>query len=201
MTQQFLHVGCGQKRKDQTTKGFNTSNWTEIRFDIDEQVKPDLIGTMTDMESVQSGTMDALYSSHNIEHLFPHEVPVALKEFQRVLKDDGFLIITCPDLQEACRLVAEDKLLEPAYNSPAGQITPLDILYGWRGSTAKGNHYMAHKCGFTEKVLRAVLTESGFARAATTRRKHPYYDLWAVATKANISDEALTALAKEHFPS
>ena len=76
----FLHVGCGPKHKDQTTIGFNTDEWQEIRFDIDESVQPDLVGTMTDMSSVESESVDALFSSHNIEHLYPHEVPVALKE-------------------------------------------------------------------------------------------------------------------------
>jgi hypothetical protein len=28
----FLHVGCGHKRKNQTTKGFNTAGWTELRL-------------------------------------------------------------------------------------------------------------------------------------------------------------------------
>ena len=30
-----LHVGCGHNRKNQTTKGFNTAGWTELRLDID----------------------------------------------------------------------------------------------------------------------------------------------------------------------
>jgi predicted SAM-dependent methyltransferase len=38
--------------------------------------------------------MDALYSSHNIEHVFAHEVVPTLKEFRRVLKPDGFVVIT-----------------------------------------------------------------------------------------------------------
>ena len=75
----------GQKRKDQTTAGFNSSEWDEIRFDIDENVKPDLVGTITDMQNVTSGSMDAIYSSHNIEHVYPHEVETVLKEFIRVL--------------------------------------------------------------------------------------------------------------------
>jgi predicted SAM-dependent methyltransferase len=147
----FLHVGCGPKRKEQTTAGF--ADWSELRFDIDESVQPDLVGTMTDMSSVSSESVDAVFSSHNIEHLYPHEVPVALSEFLRVLKPDGFAVITCPDLQAVCALVAEDKLTEPAYTSPAGPITPLDILYGHRPPMARGNLYMAHRCGFTEKVL------------------------------------------------
>ena len=156
----FLHVGCGQKRKDRTTKAL--SSWNELRFDIDESVQPDLVGTMTDMSSVSSESVDAVFSSHNIEHLYPHEVPVALSEFLRVLKPDGFAVITCPDLQAVCALVAEDKLTEPAYTSPAGPIAPLDILYGHRPAMNAGNLYMAHRCGFTEKVLSGTLQSSGF---------------------------------------
>ena len=48
----FLHIGCGPKRKAQTTRGFNTPDWTEIRLDIDPDVSPDIIGTMTDMSDV-----------------------------------------------------------------------------------------------------------------------------------------------------
>jgi len=49
----FLHVGCGPKTKTSTTRGFNSPDWEEIRFDIDEKVSPDIIGTMTDMSSVE----------------------------------------------------------------------------------------------------------------------------------------------------
>jgi predicted SAM-dependent methyltransferase len=89
------------------------------------------------MSAVASGSVDAIFSSHNIEHVYPHEVPQALGEFLRVLSDDGFAVITCPDLQSVCALVAEDKLLEPAYTAPAGPITPLDILYGHRPPMAR----------------------------------------------------------------
>jgi ubiquinone/menaquinone biosynthesis C-methylase UbiE len=193
----FLHVGCGPKRKDRTTAGF--ADWNELRFDIDDSVQPDLVGTMTDMSSVSSESVDAVFSSHNIEHLYPHEVPVALSEFLRVLKPNGFAVITCPDLQSVCALIAEDKLTEPAYTSPAGPIAPLDILYGHRPAMSAGNLYMAHRCGFTEKVLRGTLQASGFTKIATTKRGQPYFDLWALATKADLNEEELLILAKTHF--
>ena len=195
----FLHVGCGPKHKDRTTRGFNTSNWKELRFDIDEAVQPDLVGTMTDMSSVASGSVDAVFSSHNIEHLYPHDVPVALAEFLRVLKPDGFAVITCPDLQSVCALIAEDKLTEPAYTSPAGPIAPLDILYGHRPAMARGNLYMAHRCGFTQKVLTGTLQAAGFATVAAKRRGHPYYDLWALGTASALPEPELRELALAHF--
>lgn len=196
----FLHVGCGQKRKDRATQAFASDQWHEVRLDIDPQVQPDIIGTMTDMKAVASESVDALFSSHNIEHLYPHEVPVALAEFKRVLKPDGLVVITCPDLQSVCALIAQDKLTEAAYQSPAGAITPLDILYGHRPALAQGNLYMAHRCGFTEKVLSGTLRQAGFAMVASRRRAHPFYDLWAVAFKAPVSEDVARQRALEHFP-
>lgn len=195
----FLHVGCGSARKEHTTRGFNTPEWKELRLDINESVKPDIVGTMLDMSDVEDASMDAVFSSHNIEHLYPHEVPLALAEFKRVLKEDGFVIITCPDLQSVCALVAEDKLTEPAYTSPAGPITPLDILYGHRPPMAQGNLYMAHRCGFTQKVLIGTLRSAGFTNVACSRRGYPCYDLYAAATRAAINESAMRALAMAHF--
>ena len=193
----FLHVGCGHKRKDRTTAGF--SDWKELRFDIDESVLPDLVGTMTDMSSVASASVNAVFSSHNIEHLYPHEVPKALAEFGRVLSDDGFAVITCPDIQSVCALIAQDKLTEPAYTSPAGPISPLDILYGHRASMAQGNLYMAHRCGFTERVLTGTLKTAGFASVASLKRGAPFFDLWALASKSPRSEEEIKSMAKTFF--
>lgn len=197
----LLHVGCGPKRKDRTTPGFNREEWTEIRLDIDASVSPDVIGTMTDMSAVADSSVNAIFSSHNIEHLYAHEVEIALKEFYRVLDDDGFAVITCPDLQSVCALVAEDKLLEPAYESPAGPIAPLDILYGHRPQIASGNEYMAHRCGFTRRILEGVLRNAGFLSVGTMARgRAPFFDLWGLAFKSERTEEAVRDLIGQHFP-
>lgn len=197
----FLHIGCGPKRKDKTTAAFNTPQWREIRLDIDHTVQPDVIGTMTDMAAVPTASIDAIYSSHNIEHLYPHEVPLASAEFLRVLKPDGFFVVTCPDLKGVCALVAQDKLVEAAYQSAAGPITPLDILYGHRPAMAAGNLFMAHRCGFTQGVLAGTLRSSGFqAVASKARSQAPFLDLWAVASKSVRTEPEMLALATVHFP-
>lgn len=197
---QFLHVGCGPKRKDQTTRGFNRDEWLEIRFDIDETVNPDIVGTMTDMAAIADESMDAIFSSHNIEHLYVHELPTAIGEFLRILKPDGFLVVTCPDLQAVCAAVAEDRLLEPLYTAPCGAIAPFDMLYGLRSAMASGNLFMAHRCGFTAKTLIGTLQANGFGPAAYSKRGHPAYDLWALATRVGTASDQLRSLALEHLP-
>jgi predicted SAM-dependent methyltransferase len=188
-----LHVGCGQKRKANTP--FASLEWREIRLDIDESVNPDVIGTMTNMKGVDDRSVDAVFSSHNIEHLYPHEVPEALAEFHRVLKPDGFALITCPDLRSVAALIAEDRLTEAAYVSPAGPITPLDIVYGHRSSMARGNLYMAHRCGFTEKVLVGTLKAAGFQQVLSLARPQQF-DLWAMASKGEWQQEEMTRAAQ-----
>jgi len=154
---------------------------------------------MTDMSSVATGSVDAIYSSHNIEHLYPHEVGIALQEFHRVLKDDGFVMLTCPDLQSVCKLVAEDKLLDAAYNSPAGPVAPIDMLYGFRPYMAVGNLYMSHRSGFTQKTLIGTFRHFGFKSIAGARRE-AHFDLFCLASKKKLPEDELLNLSRSHFP-
>ena len=189
----LLHVGCGYLNKSHL-KGFNNDNWKEIRFDIDKNVNPDIVGTLTDKKLVETGSVDALYSAHNIEHIYPHQVPIALKEFYRVLKEDGMVVITCPDLQSVCEVVVQDKLLEPLYDSPSGPISPIDTMYGHRGFIAQGKEYMAHKGGFTYSVLNSAFYEAGFKVRIGGRRPETF-DLFLVAFKQKKSDEEIIKIA------
>jgi ubiquinone/menaquinone biosynthesis C-methylase UbiE len=193
----FLHVGSGQKRKFQTSAGFDTPEWAEIRLDIDPSVQPDIVSDMTDMSAVGSASVEALFSSHNIEHLYIHQVPVALGEFRRVLKPGGFAVIGCPDLQSMATLIVEDKLHEPAYQSPAGAITPHDTVYGFGTQIARGHVYMAHRCGFTRSSLMKTLLEAGFGRVGVRRRR---FELWALATDGHLPDDEIHRLMRDYFP-
>ena len=191
-----LHVGCGQKTLAHLPAGFRDGSWQEVRFDIDPAVRPDKVGTITDMSEVESGSVDALFSSHNLEHVFPHEVPAVLAEFRRVLKPDGFAVVTCPDLLTVAEKIVENGLVAPLYQSPAGPITPLDILYGHIAAVARGQVYMAHKTGFTVELLNGELLRAGFAQVGVSRRP-AHIDLWAVALKSEVAREAFDRLFRQ----
>jgi len=192
----FLHVGCGPQNKS-TCLGFNNDNWKEIRLDIDKNVNPDIVGTLTDMKLVETGSVDAVYSSHNIEHIFPHEVPIALSEFYRVLKEDGIVVITCPDLQSAGKALTQDKLFETLYESPMGPVTAFDVLFGHRKTTADGNVFMIHKGGFTYSTLDMAFYKAGFkARCG----KRVAFALYLVAFKQKKSEEEIKKMALQFIP-
>ena len=195
----FLHVGCGHENKSQL-KGFNNDNWKEIRFDINKEVNPDIEGTLLDMNQVPDKSVDAIYSSHNIEHVYSHQVSIVLKEFLRVLNNDGIVVITCPDIQSLCEAILADKLYEPLYEVPPGvPIAPIDILYGLRGSLADGNEYMAHKCGFSYSTLLQFFIDAGFKKWIGGRRPEDFA-LYLIACKGEKSNEELRKLSLEFLP-
>lgn len=180
----FLNVGCGSAGPERLPECFQQDGWQQIRLDINAAVKPDIIADLTDLSAVATGSVDAVYSSHNIEHLYLHETVTALAEMQRVVRPGGFLLITLPDLQQVAQLVSEGRLTDEIYHSPVGPITALDMLYGHQASVAQGNTYMAHKSGFDKHSLSHALLNAGFSDVRVTA--DPHYNLWGYAHKANV---------------
>src|SRR5579864_4812857 len=174
-----LNVGCGYVGQ-RLHPSFEGGEWRELRLDIDPAVNPDIVCSMTDMHPLASGSVDAIWSSHNLEHLHRHEVPVALAEFLRVLRPGGMLLLTMPDLQKIAELVAADELEVEAYLSPSGPIAPLDMICVHTASLAQGNLHMAHKTGFTSRTLNLLLAEAGFTEIVVSRDG---FALWARAYK------------------
>lgn len=179
-TKTVLHVGCGPYHPELLHKRFRGEDWREMRLDIDPGVQPDVVASLVDMHPIESDSVDAVWSSHNLEHLYAHDVPRALKEFFRVLKPGGFALVTMPDLQQVAHFIVADMLDDVAYESPAGPITPLDCIFGLGSAVANGNEYMAHKTGFTTKSLTRRLADAGFEvnNVWTTP-----FNLWGEATK------------------
>lgn len=151
----ILHVGCGGNR---------LPDWLgehqEVRLDIDPRHKPDVLATMTSMGNI--GAFDVVYNSHSLEHLYPHDVPVALAEFLRVLRPGGVAILLVPDLEDV--RPTEDVL----YQAPAGPMTGLDLIYGCR-KLIPTMPFMAHHTGFTADTIRAALEDAGFIDVQTIR--------------------------------
>jgi SAM-dependent methyltransferase len=161
----LLHVGCGH---EPIPDGF--SRYVETRLDIDPRCDPDIVASMTDLGDI--GPFALVYSSHSLEHLSPHEAPVALAEFRRVLVDGGAAVIMVPDLEGVS--ATDDQL----FVSPAGPVCGLDLIYGFRAALGEQPH-MAHRTGFIATTLKAALEAAGFRGVVVERL--PNFNLMAVA--------------------
>lgn len=190
----LLHVGCGYPAPHRLPAFFQQPDWQEIRLDIDPQVQPDMIGSITDLSAIPNASIDAIWSSHNIEHVHSFEVPQALAELRRVLKPDGFLLMTLPNLRAIALHIANDRLTDTLYVSPVGPITALDVVFGHQASIANGNSYMAHKTGFTAKTLGLALQNAEFAETRVIEGTR--LDLWTIATMPQTDPTIFDALAE-----
>jgi len=157
-----LNVG-GQSRAIQLPDAY--AGFEQVLLDLDPNVGADIVLDVRELTSLASHQFDAVYCSHNLEHVRKHEVPVVLAGILHVLKPGGLAQIIVPDLQELMVTCVQqgidlDGLL---YDSPMGPITPLDVLYGHAGMIEQsGQDYYANRTGFTSRTLANVVEASGF---------------------------------------
>jgi ubiquinone/menaquinone biosynthesis C-methylase UbiE len=172
--------------------------WQEIRLDADVQVHPDIVANANWMPDVKDSSMDAVFSSHCIEHLYLDQAVPALQEWRRTITDDGFLLLVCPDLQSAAEMIAQDRLMDVAY---AG-IRPYDIVFSHQGLVAQGRSqghtFMEHKSGYTLSLLMQLVQQAGFAAYAGLRLRSRF-ELWIIASKNHRDETSMRELAEQHF--
>ncbi|MFZ4805463.1 MAG: class I SAM-dependent methyltransferase [Synechococcus lacustris] len=158
-----LNVG-GQSRGIQLPTPY--ASFEQVLLDLDPTVGANIVLDVRELTSLEPQQFDAVYCSHNLEHVRQHEVPIVLAGFRHVLKPGGLAHIIVPDLQELMLVCVQqgidlDGLL---YESPMGPITPLDVLFGHGGMIAQsGQDFYAHRTGFSSRTLANVVEASGFS--------------------------------------
>ena len=117
-----------------------------VTVDIREEVKADY---RCDLRSLPFGNkeFDIVYSSHTLEHFSKDEIPNVLKEWIRILKEDGELRLILPNIEWAAQELVKGEYSDDVFN----------VLYG--AQTFKENF---HKFGFTPKKLEQMLRSYGF---------------------------------------
>lgn len=92
-----LDLGCGPSKAFPHFIGVDNYTDTQL-FGI--EMKPDVVCNVTKLDVFGSASMDFAYSSHCLEHIPPEKVTSTLKEWLRVIKPGGFLLLYLPDEDE-----------------------------------------------------------------------------------------------------
>lgn len=143
-----LNLGCGDKI---LTGYINVDIATERASNV-----PDVVCDVRDLSIFSENYADEILAVHVVEHFWRWEVANVLKEWIRVLKPGGVMILECPNLLSAC----EEFLRNPkvhALPGPEGQRT-MWVFYGdprWQ------DPLMVHRWGYTPQSLGMVMHEAG----------------------------------------
>lgn len=143
-----LNLGCG----DKILPGYINVDVVESRLGF----KPDVLCDLRQLTPFENDSVDEILSVHVVEHFWRWEVVDILKEWVRVLKPGGRMILECPNLLSA----AHELLMNPdAASGPGseGQRT-MWVFYGdpkWK------DPYMVHRWGYTPLSLARVMHEAG----------------------------------------
>jgi len=143
------------------------AGFEHLLLDIDPKGSPDIVCDARELTSIEAAQFDAVYCSHNLEHYYRHDVPRVLAGILHVLKAGGFAQLLVPDMADVMRTTVERDLDidDVLYESPAGPIMVLDVLYGYGVEIERsGQDFYAHKTGFTQKSLLAALQKAGFPK-------------------------------------
>lgn len=134
-----INIGCGRKI---------LAGW--VNTDIQAR---DGVDHVCDLRAVPlpDECADVVQAMHVIEHVYRWEAPDALREWRRLLKPGGLLILELPDLEHACRNLlrgrGDQMAMWPLYGDPG----PMDV-------------HNCHRWGYTRASIASLLAAEGFRR-------------------------------------
>lgn len=143
-----LNLGCG----DKILEGY-------INVDIvpDRSGKRlDVVCDLRNLAVFKTDAVDEILSIHVIEHFWRWEVSDVLREWIRVLKPGGELILECPNLISAC----EELLANPVVAMEEG-VEGQRSMWVFYGDPKWRDPLMVHRWGYTPHSLSRLMTQAG----------------------------------------
>lgn len=147
-----LNLGCG----DKILPGYVNVDVVEARAGK----QPDVICDLRELTAFESDSADEVLAVHVVEHFWRWEIEDVLREWMRVLKPGGRMVLECPNLQSAC----EAFLANPDAGSRpdrAGQRT----MWVFYGDPQWNDPLMVHRWGYTPRSLAELMESVGLVGA------------------------------------
>jgi SAM-dependent methyltransferase len=145
-----LNLGCG----DKILPGYVNVDVVEARAGM----KPDVICDLHDLAPFADASADEILSVHVVEHFWRWEIRDVMREWARVLKPGGRMIVECPNILSACQTFLQNPQ-QFSREDQNGQRT-MWVFYGdpkWK------DPLMIHRWGYTPDSLKELLSEAGLA--------------------------------------
>lgn len=158
----YVHLGCGV-------------HYIPGMINCDGNVfrKIDLWMDMRNPLPFADQSVAVVYCSHTLEHLFPDDAIVALREIRRVLKPDGVARIAVPSIEFALQEIMTGK-------------TPSEFPRRFDDPLCQAINYIfcdgQHKYGYSAKLMQTFARDAGFTRiddisATPGKRKYGHVEL------------------------
>lgn len=144
-----INLGCG----DKIIEGYINVDVVESRAGK----KPDIICDLHKLDIFENNFADEVMAIHVIEHFWQWEINDILLEWKRILKNNGKLILECPNLITA----AHEFIKNPDLNALGGKEGQRS-MWVFYGDPAWKDPYMIHRWGYTPKSLAFALHKAGF---------------------------------------
>jgi predicted SAM-dependent methyltransferase len=148
--------------------------------------------------ALPDASVQRIYAAHVLEHLaYPREVVSVLREFYRLLRDDGRLRIVVPDIERCLfAYVREDSTFfedRKTFLPWARQArTKLEHFLAYAGAGAPENDLFGHKFGYDFETLEVVLQDAGFRQVVRSAY------MQSPDLHMRIDDESLAASAESN---
>lgn len=143
-----LNLGCG----DKILPGYVNVDVAENRLGL----KPDVLCDLRSLEPFEDNSIDEILSVHVVEHFWRWEVAAVLREWVRVLRPGGVMILECPNLLSAC---------EALLQNPDGAAGPggegQRTMWVFYGDPSWQDPLMVHRWGYTPRSLAHLMHEVG----------------------------------------
>lgn len=108
-----LDLGCGPVKQ--------YPHWIGVDNKLDNHlfgfdIKPDITLDCTDLSTFASNSFDFVFSSHLLEHIEYDKVASTLKEWMRVIKKGGYMVLYLPDEDEYPKIGEKGANLDHKWN-------------------------------------------------------------------------------------